>query len=189
MGDRTHFALVVYACPVEQRQAVLEIIESHGLAINYGTRPASYDSLCLVETTYTDETYGDAPSDVADELVTAAPGATFHTWTEPAYDWLGVTVMYAPDLGRFQADGDANGSPVLSPELVRDRIARLPAGATRDDTLAVLDEHRGAAWRWRLRRLRLLNALDRLEPVVRGRPFAERLRALRARLENPQVAA
>lgn len=29
--------------------------------------------------------------------------------TEPAYEWLGCTVMYAPDFGRFEADCDPSG--------------------------------------------------------------------------------
>lgn len=110
MGDRTALQVIIYDCPTHRVGAVLDILENHGLDDSWGmSRIGNRLTLC---TTYGDtESYGDESERVAAELEQQAPEVTFLTWTDPKYEWLGSLVAYAPDLGQFAADCDAEGQP------------------------------------------------------------------------------
>lgn len=85
-------------------------IESVGL-VTVGDRYLNPDMSCGSADTY------------ADNLMEAAPGASFVLWEDPKYEWLGDLRAYAPDLGPYAAECDANGTPVLSPGEIRDVVA------------------------------------------------------------------
>src|SRR5207253_1503096 len=60
--------------------------------------------------------YGDqeaslmANDEIASALIEGAPGATFVVWVDPKYEYDGVITIYAPDLGRFDAESDSDGN-------------------------------------------------------------------------------
>ena len=105
----------------------------------------------------------------ATALIKAAPGASFVLWEDPAYQWLGSLRAYAPDLGEYAAECDANGIVTLTPEEIRqavsgatdavqsalDPIVRLDSDAERARVavatiLAEIDRATGKPWfdRW-----------------------------------------
>ena len=48
-------------------------------------------------------------SDIAGELIAAAPGVSFVLWEDPAYQWLGTLEAHAPGLGDYSAECDSDG--------------------------------------------------------------------------------
>jgi hypothetical protein len=121
MSDRTYLQVVVYDCPEAERAAALAAIrETVGDPSN---EAPDGDALVLGERYGDDGAIGDSSGDVAAAIIDAAPGSTFATWTDPAYDWLGLLVMYAPDRGRFSAECDANGNAMVAPHEVRRMMA------------------------------------------------------------------
>lgn len=153
--DRTDFQLIVYDCPDDQRSAVVEILNEHELDFEYelGSGQRSHSELVLGRT-YTDHSYGALSDDIGAKLADRAPGATFACWTDPAYEYLGLAVMYAPDLGLFTSDCDANGTPLLGQATLRKTILDAPANATREEIADAVDHAAGAPWLDRIERLR-----------------------------------
>lgn len=141
MSDRSAFTLIVYDCPPEQRAAVLEIINEHGLtedyfdgeeetALNLGTR-YGYGEMLLT-----------AYQDVADQIIEKAPGATFECWNDPKYEYSGAVTMYAPDLGRFTSDCDADGEPYVTAPTIR----KLIVNTGEEDLALGLEQALGVTW-------------------------------------------
>jgi hypothetical protein len=155
MGDRTDFQLIVYDCPDDQRAAVVEILNDHDLDFEYelGSGQRSHSELFLGRT-YTSHSYGALSDDVGAQLVERAPGATFACWTSPAYEYLGSAVMYAPDLGTFTGDCDADGTPLLGQDALRRTILAAPTLATREEIADAVDRAAGAPWIDRTEQLR-----------------------------------
>src|SRR5262245_49487507 len=112
MGDVTNFQLYIYDCPKKRQQRrTLKIIEAYGLTRDWALSPAAdeYRRLELGQL-YSDQAAdGETPNGLGPELQKAAPDATFICWTNPAFYWLGAVYAYAPDLGPFKADCDAEG--------------------------------------------------------------------------------
>lgn len=67
-------------------------------------------------------------------IMEAAPGASFVLWEDPKYEWLGDLVAYAPDLGVYSSECDANGTPVKFPSELREIVA-----GARDAVQSALD--------------------------------------------------
>jgi hypothetical protein len=155
MGERTDFQLIVYDCPADQCAAVIEILNDFDLDFEHelGSAERSHSELFLGRT-YTDHSYGALSDDVGAQFVERAPGAIFTCWTSPAYEYLGNAVMYAPDLGKFTADCDANGTPLLSQDELRRAILAAPAPATREEIADAVDCAAGAPWLDRIDQLR-----------------------------------
>lgn len=97
----------------------------------------------------------------AGNLMEAAPGASFVLWEDPAYQWLGDLRAYAPDLGLFAAQCDADGNPTLMPGQIREAVAAAQDAvraalaarhecteeeAVIDAVLAEIDKATGKAW-------------------------------------------
>lgn len=110
-------------------------------------------------------------------LMEAAPGASWVLWEDPKYEWLGSMNAYAPDLGEYGSECDANGQPVKFPGELReivagcrdavqvalDPVTELDADADRAQlainvVLAAIDHATGRAW------------LDRAFPPGEPRP-------------------
>lgn len=184
MGDSTAMQVLVYDCPLDQRQAAGEILagmrsetaqnetgytvvdntrNAEGKRIRRGdealtlrtftsqedaeayaaTLPGAGDdrySIDEVELVNIGEEYlnPDISCGSADEygtwLIDAAPGCSFILWEDPAYQWLGSLWAYAPDLGSFTAECDADGTVTLSPDEIRGVIRK-----SRDAVQAALD--------------------------------------------------
>ena len=111
MGDWTPLQVKIYDCPEDQRAAVLDVLRDYSLLQGFCESIGA--TLTLGDEYGKHEAAGNESEDLADALLSAAPGATFKTWTDPAYEWLGSGVMYAPGLGRFDFESDATGTPVF----------------------------------------------------------------------------
>jgi hypothetical protein len=172
MGDYTYAQVIVYDCPEDERAAALAAIaEAFDADIadlddhpTIDTRPGTGDygpgRFVDVETLVLGDKYGacecagDLSETIAAALIEAAPGSTFLTWTDPAYEWLGSLVMYAPELGLFGSECDANGNAVVAAYEVRRMMAeslldtepryggRWPDAALRE----ALNDAYGIAW-------------------------------------------
>lgn len=154
MADSTDFQLIVYDCPDDQHDAVVEVLNDYDLDIEHelGSGERSHTELVLGRT-YTDHSYGSLSDDVGAALIERAPGATFACWTDPAYLYLGSVVLYAPDLGKFTADCDANGRPLLGQTELRRAILEAPATATREELVDAVDRAAGDPWLARIEQL------------------------------------
>jgi hypothetical protein len=152
------FQLIVYDCPPPQRGAVVEVLNDHELDFEYELLGSqrSHAELMLGRL-YTARSFSGFADDIGTQLIDRAAGATFAGWTEPAQEYLGTAVMYAPDLGKFIGECDANGHPLLGRWQLRELIgdqekARLKRIA------AAIDRAAGGPW------------LDRFEQLGRSLP-------------------
>jgi hypothetical protein len=121
MSDRTYAQVDVLACPEDQRAALVAVLDGtteipadfYPLTLG-SANEAPEDDTAPIGRYGWDELALGSISDIASALIEAAPGATFHAWEDPKYEYPGGVVMYAPDLGRFDADCDANGQPYVT---------------------------------------------------------------------------
>lgn len=132
MSDTCNAALSVTDCPEDQRAALLAAVEE----LDMGSE--AYDSPEDTTAPLLSWGWNDAQLDlnetIAAALIEAAPGATFTTYAEPAYEYPGCVTMYAPDLGRFDGVCDADGVPYVTATELRKvtdldsmrRLAGLP---------------------------------------------------------------
>ncbi|NYI47940.1 hypothetical protein BJ993_005086 [Nocardioides aromaticivorans] len=102
MGDRTPIEAIVYSCPPERVDAVLEVFEEFGLGNEFvlpGDRepgPSDQRSLMLGR--------GYIHSDISvgsgAEIAAALPNeAAWKVWEDPKYEHLGEVHLNHPDLG------------------------------------------------------------------------------------------
>ena len=122
MGDRTPIEVIVYSCPPEKVNDVLEVFEEFGLIGDqppgFAIYPNRHANLELGR--------GYARSEISagscEEIAAALPAAAaWKVWEDPAYEHLGEVRLNHPDLGAFVADCDALGRPVFT----SDEIDRL----------------------------------------------------------------
>ena len=152
MGDRTPIEVIVYSCPPERVNAVLEVFEEFGLGDKSGfpatpvPGPSDQRRLELGR--------GYIHSDISvgsiAEIAAALPAeAAWKVWEDPKYEHLGEVHLNHPDLGVFVADCDAQGRPVFTSEEVDRLIERTDAdrvqlghltGRTWEIALEQLDE-------------------------------------------------
>lgn len=143
MGDRTCFQLQIADCPADQASAILEIIDAHGLSVGIDDAP---NILRLGERYACDETLCGTAEEVAAELQSVAPDASWECWEDPKYEWLGDLYRFTPDLGVFTAACDGEGQPRFTPLNVRQFMKKAAAidetelrrslGETHKDALA-----------------------------------------------------
>jgi Protein of unknown function (DUF3145) len=151
MPDTTNLQLTVHAAPPEQHQAILKVINAYGLGQDWGSfaPDEGYTELELgVQYTDGQGVVGHA-SQIAAELIAAAPDATFIVWEDPAYEWLGAVSVYTPELGLFEADCDADGDPQLSGQAILaflDRVERATPQPTIADVRAAIERATGKPW-------------------------------------------
>ena len=136
MADTTNLQLYLYDCPPGRVTAVFEVMERARLCVGWDGPLVDPGAPLRLGAPYTDRfACGDASSELAGALIGAAPEASFLTWTDPAYDWLGVLVRYTPTLGRHDSECNAEGGAQYAPAEILDAVR---AGA--------LDALLGTAW-------------------------------------------
>lgn len=167
MSDHTAYQLYVYECPdpVEQL-AIVKVINDHELLDDWmgGDVPQTLE---LGHNYVDNEKSVGQTADIASDLIEAAPGATFVIWEDPNHEWLGSVCMYAPDLGRYDAECDADGNPVFE---ISSLLEKADQQATVGDFREQLEKLGGKPWQDRMTGLR--NKLD-AEAGVGGRPVQE----------------
>lgn len=152
MGDRTPIEVIVYSCPPERVNAVLEVFEEFGLGDKSGfpatpvPDPSDQRSLELGR----GYIHSDISVGASAEIAAALPAeAAWKVWEDPRYEHLGEVHLNHPDLGVFVADCDAQGRPVFTSEEVDRLIERTDAdrvqlghltGRTWEIALEQLDE-------------------------------------------------
>ena len=155
MGDRTPIEAIVYSCPPELVNAVLEIFEEFGLGSESvlpgdpapgPSGSADQRSLALGR----GYIHSDVSVGSSAEIAAALPAeAAWKVWEDPKYEHLGEVHLNHPDLGVFVADCDAQGRPVFTSEEIDRLIERIDAdraqlghltGRTWEIALEQLDE-------------------------------------------------
>jgi len=147
MADRTQLQLFIHDCPDDQAPALFDVLADWGLRVDWDGRLAAPGEL-HIGTPYTERLAAlDAADELAAELIDAAPGVKFTLWTDPAYEWLGTLVRYTPELGRHDAECDAEGQGVYFEAQI---LAALRTGGPAVGAQAVLALV-GVAWTETLR--------------------------------------
>ena len=150
MGDRTPIEVIVYSCPPERVNAVLEVFEEFGLGDKSGfpatpvPGPSDQRRLELGR--------GYIHSDISvgsiAEIAAALPAeAAWKVWEDPKYEHRGGVHLNHPDLGVFVADCDAQGRPVFTSEEVDRLIERT------DEDRVQLGHLTGRTWEIALEQL------------------------------------
>jgi hypothetical protein len=151
MPDTTPLQLTVHAAPPEQHPAILKVINGYGLGQDWASvAPEEVFTELELGVQYTDDqgVVGHA-SAIASELVAVAPGASFIVWEDPAYEYLGEVCIYAPQLGLYRADCDADGEPQLSSQTILailDRVEQATPQAIVADVRTAIDQATGRPW-------------------------------------------
>jgi hypothetical protein len=123
MGDRTPIEVIVYSCPPERVNAVLQVFEGFGLGDKSGF-PETPVSLELGR----GYIHSDISVGSSAEIAAALPAeAAWKVWEDPKYEHLGEVHLNHPDLGVFVADCDAQGRPVFTSEEVDRLVERTDA--------------------------------------------------------------
>lgn len=119
MSDRTRVELTIHACPPEQAQAVIDLIEQHNLHPEYDEESIPGDDVLALGLPYMDNeiTCGSAP-EISKDIQAAAPGASFRVHEDPFGSWLGSTHLFTPELGELSLLCESGGDPVFRGENV-----------------------------------------------------------------------
>jgi len=127
MGTTTNLQITIYSCTSERVAAVVQILDRYSLDQDWGHGGSlPQDRITLGETYGTNYATGEASDEMAAELIEAAPELVFDTWTDPADEWLGSGIMYAPGLGTFKYEATADGEPQFSTPQIRAAMAEGP---------------------------------------------------------------
>ena len=155
MGDRTPIEVIVYSCPPERVNAVLEVFEEFGLGHEFvlpgdpapGPANASRQRRLELSRGYIDS---EVSVGSGGEIAAALPAeAAWKVWEDAKYEHLGEAHLNHPDLGVFVADCDAQDRPVFTSEEVDRLMERTDAdrvqlgrltGRTWEIALEQLDE-------------------------------------------------
>lgn len=154
MGDRTPIEAVVYSCPPERVNTVLEVFEEFGLGeeiVLPGEPPRGDGHPRGLELGH-----GYIRSEISvgssAEIAAALPSeAAWKVWEDPKYQHLGEVHLDHPDLGVFVADCDAQGRPMFSSEEIDRLIVRTDADRVQ------LGHLTGRTWELALEQLREAN--------------------------------
>lgn len=114
MGDRTHGAVTVFACPPEKVNIVTNAIEEF-ICETKGV-------LHLGETYSYEEVNLGTVDDLSSVLLDKVPECVFIMSEDPKYEFLGTLGIYTPELGWFSADCDADGNPVFNSRAIMDMV-------------------------------------------------------------------
>lgn len=115
MSDRTPIQLIVADCPLDQTQAILDLIEDKSLVIEYVDQTNPPEGQLGLGLSYMDyETTCGSSAEIAKHLQEVAPGASWTVWEDPAYEWLDKINMFTPELGLFTAECSTEGDAVFT---------------------------------------------------------------------------
>jgi len=132
MSDRTALQAIIYACPPEAVEAVLDALEQFDLSADSGQEGLGRGT-CYLGT--------EVEVGCANRLAQLLPdAATWKVWEDPKYEWFGELICHEPELGTFAAECDSYGQPVFTPREVKQMHA-----AAHDDP-ARLDALTGLTW-------------------------------------------
>ncbi|MFC7345048.1 DUF3145 family protein [Saccharopolyspora griseoalba] len=118
--DRTYGSAVIHACPPGRAGVIARILlEDFRLTVDpvQGDELPDGDDRWVVrvgECYYASEWSVGTAEELANELVQAAPDATFTVHEDPAYEFLGEMFSYVPVMGIFNSDCDQFGEPHFS---------------------------------------------------------------------------
>lgn len=145
MSDHSTATLVIYEVPPDQEAALRAAVNDSDE--RPGEWPDEDEPLTLGEHYYVEECSLDANETLADDIIDAAPGATFAVWVDPKYEYQGVITAYTParGLGRFDGVCTSDGDPYVTlGELERlPDLGKLDGGDPLSDALARI---LGKAW-------------------------------------------
>lgn len=124
MGDRTWFKAVIFDCPANQAQAVLDVFDEYG--VHPGDDVAVPDGHLALGATYVNEDIlcGSA-QEIAARLEVDAPEAAWELWEDPKLEWLGDLWRYTPMLGAWTAQCSSEGTPLFSDDHIRGLHTRV----------------------------------------------------------------
>jgi hypothetical protein len=124
MGDRTWFQAVIFDCPPNQAQAVLDVFDEYG--IHPGDDVTVPDGHLALGATYVNEDIlcGSA-QETAARLQVDAPQSSWELWEDPKLEWLGDIWRYTPMLGAWTAQCSSQGTPVFSDDHIRSLHMRV----------------------------------------------------------------
>jgi hypothetical protein len=103
MSDRTSMSVTVADCPPAQIEALTWTLIDLGLS-----KVDDHNEFTA------DEIICGTAHDVGERLPDAAPGASWELVEQPAYEYLGIAMMYTPALGLFTADCNDLGQPLVT---------------------------------------------------------------------------
>ena len=103
MSDRTSMSVTVADCPPAQIEALTWTLIDLGLS-----KVDNHNEFTA------DEIICGTAHDVGERLPDAAPGASWELVEQPAYEYLGIAMMYTPTLGLFTADCNNLGQPLVT---------------------------------------------------------------------------
>ncbi len=133
MGDRTPIEVIVYSCPPERVNAVLEVFEEFGLGQEFvlpgdpapGPADTSRQRRLELGRGYI---HSEISVGSSAEIAAALPSdAAWKVWEDPKYEHLGEVHLNHPDLGVFVADCDAQGRPVFTSDAIDRLVERTDA--------------------------------------------------------------
>jgi len=133
MGDRTPIEVIVYSCPPERVNAVLEVFEEFGLGHEFvlpgdpapGPADTSRQRRLELGRGYI---HSEISVGSSAEIAAALPSdAAWKVWEDPKYEHLGEVHLNHPDLGVFVADCDAQGRPVFTSDAIDRLVERTDA--------------------------------------------------------------
>lgn len=145
--DRTHAQLTVYDCPLDQAQAVLDVIEQFGLHPEYDEPDTPADNALALGFSYMDHEMGcGSAQEISRTLQDVAPSASWLVSEDPFESYLGTVCAFTPDLGLWTNDCSAGGDAVFGVdavlELVDDDLSKVEIqkrlGITHDEALTEL---------------------------------------------------
>lgn len=136
MSDRTFANVTVVACPAEHIRAVLAILDTYGLDLEFGagSRDHPLPAFVLGEPYIDDQMACGSSSEIAGELA-ALDGVAFCVAEDPRYEWLGQLHYVLADGRAFRSEGDAQGNCVMTGSAYRSLRDSCPDPGTLRDAL------------------------------------------------------
>lgn len=143
MSECAHLNAIVYTSATTEQAAILAVLESHGLGLDLDPQIADGE-LAFGDRYWTAQSSMGTvrgASNLAADLMKAAPSAAFEVWLAPFEQDAGHYVGHAPGVGTVDAECNASGGPFIPLSRLHEELDALPAGTTVERWLA----DRGAA--------------------------------------------
>ncbi|MFG1857447.1 DUF3145 family protein [Actinomadura geliboluensis] len=115
MSDRTPVQLQILDCPLQQAQAVIDLIDHVGLHLEFvDDRQPANDQLGLGLSYMNNELVCGSAAEIAEALQQAAPDASWELWENPDRTSLGDLYRFTPALGLWSAACSAEGNALFT---------------------------------------------------------------------------